>query len=67
MLKNISEEVKRQIGMSGWIDKDAKSYFLWRLRNLQKIVGYLDWYNNTLIVEEFFKDVSCMRKCVDFL
>lgn len=55
MISDIQKEVEKLIKESDWMDDDAKDFALAKVKNLQKFIGYPDWYKNATIIEEHLK------------
>ncbi|XP_014470512.1 PREDICTED: membrane metallo-endopeptidase-like 1 [Dinoponera quadriceps] len=55
MIDDIQKEVEYLIKESDWMDDDTKDFVLVKLVNMDKLVGYPDWYRNTTIVKRYFQ------------
>ncbi|XP_011861289.1 PREDICTED: neprilysin-like isoform X2 [Vollenhovia emeryi] len=55
MMDDIQKEVEYQIKESDWMDEDTKDFILAKLVNMNKFIGYPDWYRNNTIVKRYFQ------------
>jgi len=58
MMDDIQKEIEYQIKKSDWMDEDTKDFILAKLVNMDKFIGYPDWYRNDTIVKQYFRGVS---------
>ncbi|XP_032679462.1 neprilysin-2-like [Odontomachus brunneus] len=55
MIDDIQKEVEYLIKESDWMDDDTKDFVLAKLVNMDKLIGYPDWYRNSTIVKQYFQ------------
>ncbi|XP_011689428.1 PREDICTED: neprilysin-like [Wasmannia auropunctata] len=55
MMDDIQKEVEYQIKESDWMDEDTNDFVLAKLVNMNKFIGYPDWYRNDTIVKRYFQ------------
>ncbi|XP_012534427.1 endothelin-converting enzyme homolog [Monomorium pharaonis] len=55
MIDDIQKEVEYQIKKSEWMDEDTKDFVLAKLVNMEKFIGYPDWYKNNTVVKRYFQ------------
>ncbi|XP_011861287.1 PREDICTED: neprilysin-like [Vollenhovia emeryi] len=55
MMDDIQKEVEYQIKESDWMDENTKDFVLAKLVNMEKFIGYPDWYKNNTIVKRYFQ------------
>ncbi|KAG7208458.1 hypothetical protein KM043_014684 [Ampulex compressa] len=71
MIDDIQKEVEYQIKESQWMDSETKDFILDKLVNMEKLVGYPDWYRNTTIVKQYFRGLvvgpSYLENVLSFL
>lgn len=58
MIDDIQKEVEYQIKESDWMDEDTQDFVLAKLVNMEKFIGYPNWYKNDTIVKRYFQGVS---------
>jgi len=58
MMDDIQKEVEYQIKESDWMDENTKDFVLAKLVNMEKFIGYPDWYRNNTIVKRYYQGVS---------
>lgn len=58
MINDIQNAVEDLIKKSDWMDDEAKDYALAKVKNLKRYIGYPNWYKNTTIIQNYFKEVS---------
>lgn len=61
MVDDIQKEVEYLIKESDWMDDDTKDFVLAKLVNMDKLIGYPDWYRNSTIVKRYFQGVSHVK------
>lgn len=61
MIDDIQKEVEYQIKESNWMDEDTQDFVLAKLINMEKFIGYPDWYKNDTIVKRYFQGVSFLK------
>ncbi|XP_024884012.1 neprilysin-like isoform X1 [Temnothorax curvispinosus] len=55
MVDDMQIEVEYQIKESNWMDEDTKDFVLAKLVNLNKFIGYPDWFKNNTKVKQYFQ------------
>ncbi|XP_024884014.1 endothelin-converting enzyme homolog isoform X3 [Temnothorax curvispinosus] len=55
MVDDIQKEVEYQIKESNWMDENTKDFVLAKLVNLDKFIGYPDWFKNNTKVKQYFQ------------
>lgn len=61
MIDDIQKEIEYQIKESDWMDEDTQDFVLAKLVNIEKFIGYPDWYRNNTIVKRYFQGVSLLK------
>lgn len=62
MVKDITEEMGKQIEKCTWLDSYTKQGALAKVSVMKTFVGFPDWYSNAKHVEEYYRDVSTYSK-----
>ncbi|XP_071559549.1 neprilysin-like isoform X2 [Temnothorax nylanderi] len=57
MVDDIQKEVEYQIKKSNLMDKDTKDFVLAKLVNMDKFIGYPDWFKNNIVITQYFKEL----------
>ncbi|XP_011169896.1 membrane metallo-endopeptidase-like 1 [Solenopsis invicta] len=57
MIKDIKDAVEDLIKKSDWMDENAKNFALAKVKHLKEFIGYPNWYKNTTIIQEYFKEL----------
>lgn len=57
MVRNVQEEMKREISESSWLDESAKSVARKKIDAMTNSVGYPDWYDVPGKLDEYYREV----------
>ncbi|XP_012528718.1 membrane metallo-endopeptidase-like 1 [Monomorium pharaonis] len=57
MISDIQKAVEDLIKKSNWMNNKAKNFALAKVKNLKRFIGYPNWYKNTTIIQEYFKEL----------
>lgn len=57
-MRNIEEEIKREITDSPWLDEKTRAAAQEKIDAMTNFVGYPDWYDEPGKVDEYYREVS---------